>query len=166
MSPLDWLVGKTVEVFVDYWLTWESPVHCGQYCHWKCSPGVYKIEKMGKPFSSILPVVSASLPASRFLPWFLHWQPFKMNPVRQINPFLPKLLVIMVCIIAIKTKLGQLRITRLKANEQLALLDVFICVNVCLHKCVCKWMHICVYVYMCVYMCIYLCMYTYVYVCV
>lgn len=36
------MVGKTVVHFLDEWLTWESPSHCGQ-CHpWAGDSGVYK----------------------------------------------------------------------------------------------------------------------------
>lgn len=47
-TPLpDWPVGKSMVCFLNWWLMWASPVHCGQCQNWVGGPAHYK--KAGWP---------------------------------------------------------------------------------------------------------------------
>lgn len=79
---------------------WEIPAHCGQSHPWvDCVRK--QAEQASKQCSSMN---SASVPASRFLPWLLFMMDCKLY---EISPFLHKLLLVMVFITPTDSKLGQ-----------------------------------------------------------
>jgi hypothetical protein len=57
LSPSGWPVGKSVESFLDWWLLWEGPAHCGwaeqmvRDCIWRL--GVMRSKLVGSvpPYS-------------------------------------------------------------------------------------------------------------------
>lgn len=104
LPQLDWSLGAWRGHFLACWLILEGPPQCGWYHLWAGDPR--KIRKEAEFKWTWEPQQAAFL---RSCPGFLSWLPSMSGHVRQANPLLSKLLLVMVFATAVESKQGYLK---------------------------------------------------------